>query len=177
MWLVQIGLGDSETEHTGDEPGEMGEDLSVANLGGVCSSTSLFYACCLSARLPSIKPVPFLGNSSPWSFIGFSVYFVLACVSSILWCVGACDPASQEHGVSVQQPVVSRVQFLVHEMPLARVDLMSCHVIFLAARFDMQIRCALSFTSSASQPRPKIPPHRVTDVKTLPAIHACLDLI
>eukprot|EP00752_Nemacystus_decipiens_P012783 g11321.t1 len=30
----QIGLGDSETEHTGDEPGEMGEDLTVANLGG-----------------------------------------------------------------------------------------------------------------------------------------------
>lgn len=33
--LTQIGLGDSETEHTGDEPGEMGDNLSVANLGGV----------------------------------------------------------------------------------------------------------------------------------------------
>ncbi|CAN0382815.1 unnamed protein product, partial [Hapterophycus canaliculatus] len=30
----QIGLGDSETEHTGDEDGEMGENLQVANLGG-----------------------------------------------------------------------------------------------------------------------------------------------
>eukprot|EP00903_Cladosiphon_okamuranus_P005702 g5662.t1 len=30
----QIGLGDSETEHTGDEPDEMGEALAPANLGG-----------------------------------------------------------------------------------------------------------------------------------------------
>lgn len=34
--VTQIGLGDSETQHTGDEPGEMGEGLSVTHLGGAC---------------------------------------------------------------------------------------------------------------------------------------------
>lgn len=33
----QIGLGISETEDIGDEPGEMGEELQAANLGGVGS--------------------------------------------------------------------------------------------------------------------------------------------
>lgn len=32
--LRQIGLGISETEHIGDEEGEMGENLQMANLGG-----------------------------------------------------------------------------------------------------------------------------------------------
>ena len=84
MWLVQIGLGYSETEHTGDEPGEMGEDLSVANLGGVCSSTSLFYACCLSACLPPIKPVPVL------EFFTLVFYWVRQCISSWRMCLVYC---------------------------------------------------------------------------------------
>lgn len=34
MARAQIGLGISETEHIGDDPDEMGENLKTANLGG-----------------------------------------------------------------------------------------------------------------------------------------------
>lgn len=53
--VMQIGLGDSETEHTGDESGDMGENLSVANLGGVYVDLSACLPVCLSAFLPSTE--------------------------------------------------------------------------------------------------------------------------
>ena len=33
----QMGLGITETENIGDDPDEMGDSLSAANLGGVCA--------------------------------------------------------------------------------------------------------------------------------------------
>lgn len=55
LWSRQIGLGISETENIGDDPDEMGENLSLANLEGAGHDlrTRLLFLFCNPVRLNS----------------------------------------------------------------------------------------------------------------------------
>lgn len=99
MVVTQIGLGDSETEHTGDDPGEMGEDLQVANLGGECRGCRGCRACrgcrdcrasCMYVYMYLVCLLVYMPSTEvfyPHCVVGFPTLVVLAHVIHSMACV------------------------------------------------------------------------------------------
>lgn len=96
MVVTQIGLGDSETEHTGDDPGEMGEDLQVANLGGECRGCRACRGCrdcrasCMYVYMYLVCLLVYMPSTEvfyPHCVVGFPTLVVLAHVIHSMACV------------------------------------------------------------------------------------------